>query len=363
MKPFTKKIVLSDGREFPGYGFGADRDALHVLVFNTSMVGYQEIMSDPSYTDQAVVMTYPLIGNYGMAEEDYLSRNPSIGAMIVREYNDSPSNFRYTKTLNEALGDSGIPAIEGIDTRMLTRIIRDEGSQPALLTDIATPTAEAIERLGKYLPPQDAVRRVSCRKRWLSRVANPIFKVVVVDCGIRRDTVEALNRVGCNVTVVPYNTPSAEIMALQPDGLLLSNGPGDPHDVGEVVELIRQLRGKLPIFGIGLGHELIALAYGARVLQMKVGHRGANHPVRELSNGHISVTSQNHGYTVEPDSLTGTGLAPTHIDVIDNTIEGTESVADRLFSVQFFPQGNSCGESGNNLFVKFTQIMEERQNG
>lgn len=229
MKPFTKKIVLENGREFYGYGFGADREAINEIVFNTSMVGYQEIMSDPSYTDQMVVMTYPLIGNYGMADEDYETKNPTIGGMIVREYNDSPSNFRYTKTLNEVFEEYGIPAIWGVDTRTLTRIIRNEGSQKVIVTDAATPREEAMRKLAGYCLPHDMVSRVSCKKRWMSRVPNHKYDVVAVDCGIKHNIIRQLNRVGCNVTIVPYDSTVEEIMAFHPDGIVLSNGPGTPR--------------------------------------------------------------------------------------------------------------------------------------
>ena len=299
MKAFTKKIVLENGREFYGYGFGADREAINEIVFNTSMVGYQEIMSDPSYTDQMVVMTYPLIGNYGMADEDYETKTPTIGGMIVREYNDSPSNFRYTKTLNEVFEEHDIPAIWGVDTRALTRIIRDEGSQKVLITDVATPRDEALRKLGEYVMPRDMVSRVSCKKRWMSRVPNHKYDVVAVDCGIKYNIIRLLNRVGCNVTVMPYNSTVEEIMAFHPDGLVLSNGPGNPEDVTPVIELVKQLRGRLPIFGICMGHQLISLAYGARTFKMKFGHRGANHPVKNLVTGKLEITSQNHSYAVD----------------------------------------------------------------
>ena len=231
MKPFTKKIVLESGREFYGYGFGADREATGEIVFNTSMVGYQEILSDPSYTDQMVVMTYPLIGNYGITDEDYETKYPTIGGMIVREYNDLPSNFRYTKTLGEVCEEYGIPCVWGIDTRMLTRIIRDEGTQRVIVVDASMPQEEALRRLKEAPVRRDMVERVSCRKRWFSRTANHRFDVVAVDCGIKHNIIRKLNEKGCNVTVVPYDITAEEVMAFRPDGLFLSNGPGDPTDV------------------------------------------------------------------------------------------------------------------------------------
>jgi len=362
MKPFTKKIVLENGREFYGYGFGADREAINEIVFNTSMVGYQEIMSDPSYTDQMVVMTYPLIGNYGMADEDYETRIPTIGGMIVREYNDLPSNFRYTKTLSEVFEEYDIPAIWGVDTRALTRIIRDEGSQKVIVTDAAVSKDEALARLRAYAMPHDMVSRVSCKKRWMSRVPNHKYDVVAVDCGIKNNIIRQLNRVGCNVTVVPYDSTLEEILAFRPDGVLLSNGPGNPEDVQPVIELVKRLRGKLPIFGICMGHQLISLAYGARTFKMKFGHRGGNHPVRCLETGMIEITSQNHSYAVDIDSLEGTGLKLTHVNLLDGTAEGVECEADGVFSMQYHPESASGPQDSRYLFKKFTKIMEERKN-
>lgn len=362
MKPFTKKIVLENGREFYGYGFGADREAINEIVFNTSMVGYQEIMSDPSYTDQMVVMTYPLIGNYGMAEEDYETKFPTMGGMIVREYNDTPSNFRYTKTLNEVFEEYDIPAISGVDTRTLTRIIRDEGNQKVLITDASTPHEECMSKLRAYEIPRDMVARVSCKKRWMSRVPNHKYDVVAVDCGIKYNIVRQLNKVGCNVTVVPFDTPLEEILAFRPDGIVLSNGPGNPQDVTPVIELVKKLRGRLPIFGICMGHQLISLAYGAKTFKMKFGHRGGNHPVKCLETGFIEITSQNHSFAVDIASLAGTGLTLTHTNVLDNTAEGVECTADGVFSMQYHPESASGPQDSSYLFRKFTKIMEDRKN-
>ena len=362
MKPYTKKIVLENGREFYGYGFGADRESINEIVFNTSMVGYQEIISDPSYTDQAVVMTYPLIGNYGTAEEDYETKFPTIGGMIVREYNDIPSNFRYTRTLNEVFEEMGIPAISGVDTRALTRIIRDEGSQKVIMTDASTPHEEAMRRLRAYELPHDMVARVSCKKRWFSRTPNHRFDVVAIDCGIKYNIIRCLNQKGCNVTVVPYDATVEEILAFRPDGIFLSNGPGDPTDVEPVIEKVRALKGRLPIFGICMGHQMVALAYGARTFKMKFGHRGGNHPVKNLATGKIEITSQNHSYAVDVDSLAGTGLELTHVNLLDGTAEGVECVGDAVFSMQYHPESASGPQDSGYLFRKFTKIMEERKN-
>lgn len=362
MKPFTKKIVLENGREFPGYGFGADREAINEIVFNTSMVGYQEVFSDPSYTDQMVVMTYPLIGNYGTAEEDYESKFPSLGGMIVREYNDTPSNFRYTKTLKEVFEEHNIPAISGIDTRALTRIIRAEGSQKVLITDIATSHEEAMRKLSAYELPRDMVSRVSCRKRWFSRTPNHLFDVVAIDCGIKYNIIRKFNEKGCNVTVVPFDASVEEILAFRPDGIFLSNGPGDPIDVEPVIEKVRALKGRIPIFGICMGHQMVALAYGAKTFKMKFGHRGGNHPVKSLETGKIEITSQNHSFAVDPESLAGTRLTLTHINLLDNTAEGIECVEDKIFSVQYHPESAPGPQDSAYLFDKFIKMMEEHKN-
>ena len=362
MKPFNKKIVLESGREFPGYGFGADKEAVNEIVFNTSMVGYQEILSDPSYTDQMVVMTYPLIGNYGITDEDYETKFPTLGGLVVREYNDIPSNFRYTKTLGEVCEEYGIPGIWGVDTRMLTRIIRDEGSQRVIITDIDVPTDEALRRLKATPVRRDAVARVSCRKRWFSRTPHHRFDVVAIDCGIKHNIIRKLNEKGCNVTVVPYDITEEEILAFRPDGLFLSNGPGDPADVTPVIEMVKQIRGKLPIFGICLGYQMISLAYGAKTFKMKFGHRGGNHPVKCLETGKVEITSQNHSYAVDTESLKGTRLQLTHVNLLDNTAEGVECKEDRIFCVQYHPESAPGPQDSTYLFDKFIKMMEENKN-
>ncbi len=358
---YTRKLVLENGMEFYGYGFGAKAEGVSEIVFNTSMVGYQEVISDPSYTGQMVVMTYPLIGNYGMTDEDYESRIPTMGGLIVREYNDSPSNFRYTKTVGEVLEESGIPGIAGIDTRQLTRIIRREGSQKVLICEPYLDHESAMKQIAAAKLPRDSVARVSCKKRWYSRTASPRFHVVAVDCGIKLNIIRRLAERGCNVTVVPYNTTAEEVLALRPDGLFLSNGPGDPEDVVEVIALVRELRGKLPIFGICLGHQMICLASGAKTYKMKFGHRGGNHPVKNLLTGRIEITSQNHGFAVDTDSLAGTGLELTHVNLLDGTAEGVRSRTERLFSVQYHPESAPGPQDSAYLFDEFLSLMEEDQ--
>ena len=359
MKPYNKKIVLENGKEFYGYGFGADVEAINEIVFNTSMVGYQEIVSDPSYTDQMVCMTYPLIGNYGMTDEDYETRVPTMGGLIVREYNDLPSNFRYTKTLSEIMEECRIPGIYGVDTRKLARSIRDIGSRKAIITSADTPLEEAMSILAATALRRDGVAKVSCKKRWYSRTPNPNFNVVAVDCGIKLNIIRSLNARGCNVTVVPWNTSAEEVLKMKPDGLFLSNGPGDPQDVQPVIELVKELRGRLPIFGICLGHQMISLAYGAETYKLKFGHRGGNHPVRNLDTGKIEITSQNHSYAVSEESLAGTGLAVTHINLLDGTVEGVKSEKDMVFSVQYHPESSPGPQDSAYLFDQFIAMMKE----
>lgn len=359
IRSFDCKLVLEDGSEYRGYRFGAKADRLCEVVFNTSMVGYQEIVSDPSYTDQAVVMTYPIIGNYGVTDEDYETKIPTIGGLVVREYNDIPSNFRYTKTLSEILEDYGIPGMEGVDTRKLARSIRDHGSRKGLICNIGVSTEEAVARLSAQELPRDQVSRVSCKKRWYARTSNHKFNVVAVDCGIKLNIVRSLNQRHCNVTVVPYDTPAETILDMEPDGLFLSNGPGDPEDVTPVIELVRKLRGRVPIFGICLGHQMIALAYGGKTYKLKFGHRGGNHPVKNLLTGKLEITSQNHSYAVDEESLKGTGLTVTHINLLDNTVEGLQCRADKVFSVQYHPESAPGPQDSGYLFDQFITMMEE----
>jgi len=355
----NRKLVLENGSVHLGAGFGARRDAVCELVFDTGMVGYQEVVSDPTFTAEMVLMTYPLIGNYGMADEDYETRVPTMGAMVVREYNDRPSNFRYTKTLGEILEEYNIPAIQGVDTRQICRMIRNEGSQRAMLCDADTPAEEAMQRILTYQLPKDVVARVSCKKKWYARTPNPRFNVVAIDCGIKLNIIRKLNEFGCNVTVVPYDTPAEAILGFQPDGVFLSNGPGDPQNMPGLIAETRKLRGKLPIFGICMGHQIISLACDAKTYKMKFGHRGGNHPVKDVRTGKVAITSQNHGYAVDTDSLKGTGLSLTHINLLDSTCEGVESVKDRLFTAQYHPEGAPGPQDSTYLFGRFTEMMEQ----
>ena len=355
----NRKLILEDGQEYYGQGFGSSAERVCEIVFNTSMVGYQEILSDPSYTDQAVVMTYPLIGNYGLADDDYETEFPSIGALIVREYNDIPSNFRSTKTLSECMVQYDIPGICGVDTRRITRSIRDLGSRKVLITDASTSKEEGLRILAETVIPGDAVSRVSRRKIACYPAESERFHVVAIDCGMKQNIVRSLNQRGCRVTVVPWNTDAETISGLKPDGVFISNGPGDPTDVPETVAAIRALHGKYPIFGICLGHQIIALSYGAKTYKLKFGHRGGNHPVKNLQTGRIEITSQNHSYAVDLESLKATPLQVTHMNLLDNTVEGLCCEADRLFCVQYHPESAPGPQDSAYLFDRFVKMMED----
>jgi carbamoyl-phosphate synthase small subunit len=303
-------------------------------------------------------MTYPLMGNYGFADEDYESKFPSMGGMVVRECCDSPSNFRYTKTLNEAFEELDVPGISGVDTRMITRIIRNEGTMKAAIVDYAMPYEEVMELLRTTELRHNLLERVSCKKRWFSRTPNHKYDVVAIDCGIKYSFIRQLNAKGCNVTIVPYNSTAEEIMAFNPDGVFVSNGPGNPADAEVICETLKALRGKLPIFGVDLGHQLIAMSYGAKNVKMKVGHRGANHPVKCLESGKLEIVVQNHGYVIDEESLNGTSLVVTHRNLLDNAVAGAESVVDKVFSVQYQPDCTPEASS-TYLFDKFINLMEK----
>jgi len=361
LKKYDKKLVLEDGTEYYGYGFGADTEAICELVYNTSVVGYQEMITNPACTYKMVVMTYPVIGNYGITDEDYETKQPTIGGLIVREYNDQPSNFRYTKTLSEILEENNIPAIYGIDTRKLSRSIKKLESKKAIITDSNTKLEDAVKKIKEYEMPTDAVSRVSSKKKWYSRTSNHKYNVVAIDCGMKLNIVRCLNERKCNVTVVPYNTTYEEIVSLKPDGVLLSDGPGKPEDIPETVEVVKELKGKYPMFGICMGHSLISMAYGAKTCELKSGPRGGCYPVKNIETGKIETTCQSNSCVVDEASLKHTKLEITHINVIDKTVEGVECKKDKVFSVQFHPESAPGPQDTQYLFDKFIDLMEEEK--
>ena len=361
-KRFDRKVVLEDGSEYEGVAFGSRDEKFVEIVFNTSMVGYQEILSDLSYTDQAVVMTYPVIGNYGICEGDNESDVPHISGMIVRQYCEEPSNFRCTETIDRFMTTHGIAGIYGIDTRKLTRHIRDIGSIKAMITDASADTAAIVKKLKDTPLPTDQVKRASCDR--IYKYPDEEYRtadrpIVVIDCGIKKNILRMMSEYGKDIVVVPWDTDAGTITKMDPSGVFISNGPGNPEDCVPTIETIRRLKGKIPIFGICLGHQIISLAYGASTYKLKFGHRGGNHPVKNLSTGKIEITSQNHSYAVVPDSLPGTGLEITHINLLDDTIEGVECVRDKVFSVQYHPESAPGPCDSAYLFDKFIDRVRE----
>ncbi len=354
-----RKLILEDGSSYTGYGFGSLSDKKLELVFNTSMVGYQEILSDPSYTDQAVVMTYPLIGNYGINDDDFETQVPTIGALIVREYTTQPSNFRSSSTLSDCMKKYDVAGIEGVDTREITRKIRDYGSCKVLLCDESVTDEAGKEILKNWDYAHDQVSRVTTKKTRVSDGNGPEhLHVVAIDCGMKENIVRSLNALGCKVTVLPYNVSAETIRDLKPDGIFLSNGPGDPTDVKETIETVKALHGFCPIFGICLGHQILALSYGAKTYKLKFGHRGGNHPVKNTITDKIEITSQNHSYAVDQNSIEGTGLIVTHENLLDHTVEGICHDADRAFSVQYHPESAPGPQDSRYLFQQFVQCMK-----
>ncbi|MCQ2175262.1 MAG: glutamine-hydrolyzing carbamoyl-phosphate synthase small subunit [Bacteroidales bacterium] len=357
MKELEMKLVLENGQEFFGTGCGADKPVAGEIVFNTSMVGYQEIISDPAYAGQIVLMTYPLMGQYGITAEDNEARVSGLAGLVVRECCDTPSNFRYTKTISEEMIERKICGISGVDTRMLTRIIRKNGGMRAAITYASTPVEEALAMIKASEGKKDFVGEVSCTHRWFSRTPNHKFDVVVIDCGMKHSIVDELNDRGCNVTVVPFNSTAEEVLAFNPDGILISSGPGSPEDLPQIVELVKKLKGKLPVFGISLGQCIIGLAYGASVERLGCGHHGGR-ATRNIETGKIVTTEQNHNFALNADSLKKTALEITYTDVADSTVEGIECREDKVYAVQFYPEGGP-GPRETDYFDKFVKTMEK----
>jgi carbamoyl-phosphate synthase small subunit len=348
-------LLLEDGTIFTGKGFGAQTDSVGEIVFNTSMTGYQEVVSDPSYCGQIVTMTYPLIGNYGIARDDFESVRPFIHGFVVREYEEVPSNWRAEYSVDELLQEYGIPGISEIDTRMLTRILRHHGTMKGVISTSGK-SVEALKKLLEQTPLlTDQVERVSTKS--VFGCPGKKERIVLVDFGSKSGMLRDLTSRGCDVVVVPQDTTAEQILRLRPDGVLLSNGPGDPKSVPHAVAMIRELIGQVPIFGICLGHQLFALACGADTSKLKFGHRGGNHPVKDLATNRCYITSQNHGYTVDQDSIQGTELIVTHINNNDQTIEGLKHQRFPVFSVQYHPEASPGPYDSSYLFDDFLQMI------
>ena len=350
-------LILEDGSVYEGTAFGADHFQVGELVFNTGMSGYQEVLSDLSYCGQIVMMTYPMIGNYGINCDDFESLDPAVFGFVVRECCEAPSNFRSDYTLDEFLKQKDIPGISGVDTRAITRKLRTSGTMRAIMADEGADVEEIVKILKNTELMHDQVARVSTRNPF--PIPNRGRRVVLMDFGAKLGIIRELSKRNCDLTVVPYDTDAQSILDLKPDGVMLSNGPGDPKDVPEAVATIRELMGKVPLFGICLGHQLISLASGANTVKLKFGHRGCNHPVINLASGKVEMTSQNHGYAVELDSLEGTDLVMTHQALNDKSVEGVRHTKYPVFSVQYHPEASPGPEDSNYLFDQFMELMEK----
>lgn len=353
-------LVLEDGTVFEGKGFGAEATNFGEVVFNTSMTGYQEILTDPSYCGQIVTMTYPLIGNYGINMEDFESRRPFVLGFVVREFCEYPSNWRSEMTIDRYLKDNGIPGICNIDTRALTRRLRNHGTMGGVIATGDNIDIEDMKRqvLGHpNLMGADHVLKVTIDKSF--NMPNDGYRVVLMDFGAKLNIARSLHNLGCDVVVVPATTTAQEVLALNPDGIMLSNGPGDPQDVGFAINAVRELIGKKPIFGICLGHQIIGLALGGTTYKLKFGHRGANHPVKDLTTGRVHITSQNHGYAVDAGSIDDPDVAVSHINLNDNTVEGLRHKTLPLFSVQYHPEAAPGPWDSDYLFEQFMDLMKQ----
>lgn len=357
MKAF---LILEDGTVFTGTSIGSTRDMISEIVFNTSMTGYLEVLTDPSYAGQAVVMTYPLIGNYGITP-DMESRKAWPDGYIVRELSRRPSNFRCEGTIQDFLARQDIPGIAGIDTRALTRILREKGTMNGMITTNLNYNREEILPLLKSYHIGDVVSRVTCRKKQV--LPGDGKKVALLDLGAKQNIARSLHERGCEVTIYPAHTAAEEIISANPDGIMLSNGPGDPADCVSVIEEIKKIyQTNIPVFAICLGHQLMALAAGAKTHKLKYGHRGGNHPVKDLRTGRVYISSQNHGYVVDTDQMDSSAAVPAFVNVNDGTNEGLEYVGKPIFTVQFHPEACPGPQDSGYLFDRFLEMMEGSNN-
>ena len=358
MKAF---LILEDGHVFTGRSIGSTREAVSEIVFNTSMTGYLEVLTDPSYAGQAVVMTYPLIGNYGICYEDMESERPWVDGFTVRELSRMPSNFRSEDTIQNFLEKNDIPGIYGIDTRALTKILRESGTMNGMITTDENYNMDEVMKKLKAYSTGDEVSKVSCREKKV--LPGDGYKVALLDLGAKKNIARSLNERGCEVTIYPSSTTAEEIIASRPDGIMLSNGPGDPKACVQVIKEIRKLyETEIPIFAICLGHQLMALATGADTFKLKYGHRGGNHPVKDMETGRVYISSQNHGYAVDPESLDPQVAVPAFTKVNDGTNEGLKYVGKNIFTVQYHPEACPGPQDSSYLFDRFLKMMEEKKN-
>ena len=356
------RLVLEDGAVYEGEAFGATADAIGEVVFNTSLTGYQEIATDPSYRFQIVVMTYPHIGNYGVETLVEQSDHPQVAGFVVRDAVEEPSNAHAELSLGEYFRRTNVTAISGVDTRALTRRIRNQGAMRGMITsnmDRALEDVLAEIRRAPSMSGLDLVQRVTALRPYAFEEANAPLRVAVYDFGVKRDILRQLTKQGIDVTVYPATTHADEILARNFDGLLLSNGPGDPEPVTYAQENIRQMIGKLPIFGICLGHQLLGLAMGGNTYKLKFGHRGGNHPVKDLRTGRVEITAQNHGFSVDPDSLSENDVEYTHINLNDQTLEGFRHRREPAMAVQYHPESAPGPHDSFYLFTDFVTMMKE----
>lgn len=354
----SARLVLADGTIYQGNPFGAIKETSGEVVFNTGITGYQEILTDPSYSGQIITMTYPLIGNYGLNSEDFESRQPYARGFVVKEHCQSPSNWRSEINLDSFLKQYDIPGISGIDTRALTRRLRNVGVMKGIITNSDEPDEVLIKRIktAADLPENDFVKAASTKEIYTEGDGEK--HVVLMDFGAKLNIQNSLIRYGCKVTVVPCDTKSETILGINPDGLMLSNGPGDPKDVLYAVDCVKKLIGKMPVFGICLGHQILGLAFGGDTYKLKFGHRGGNHPVKDLISGTVTVTSQNHGYAVREDSLNPKEIFVSHINVNDRTVEGLKHKSLPIFSAQYHPEAAPGPWDSGYLFEQFVTNLK-----